>query len=328
MNLRSEFDPVLVTGGAGFVGACAVRALLERGHTVHVLLRPQSRPWRLADVLPRLTVHRADLTDAGQTRAAVLSARPRAVLHLAAHGAYECQADARAILRTNILGTYNLLEAASEAEVAVFINTGSSSEYGFRSEPMCETDRLEPNSFYAVAKAAQTHLCALLGKKGAMGVVVFRLFSVYGPWEEPSRLIPTLIRRARAGLPLEMVAPDIARDFVYVEDVVDALLDLPAAARLRGEAINLGTGIETNLREVVEAVTDLLGNRSEVRWGSMKPRHWDNTRWSADPAKAVQLLGWRPRHTLRQGLAKMAEWMQSMGDDYGTDPNQRLRAAG
>ncbi len=327
MNVRSEFDRVLVTGGAGFVGSCAVRALLERGHTVHVLLRAQSRPWRLADVLPRLTVHRADLTDAGQTREAVLSARPRAVLHLAAHGAYESQADARAILQTNILGTYNLLEAAAEIGVAAFVNTGSSSEYGFRSEPMCETDRLEPNSFYAVAKAAQTHLCTLLGKKGSMGGVVFRLFSVYGPWEEPARLMPTLIRRARAGLPLEMAAPDIARDFVYIDDVVDALVDLSAAARLRGEVFNLGTGVESNLREVVETVIGLLGSRSEVRWGGMKPRHWDSTRWSADPTKAVRLLGWRPRHTLLQGLTKMAEWMQSTGDDYGTDQNQRLWAA-
>jgi UDP-glucose 4-epimerase len=327
MNVPSDLDPVLVTGGAGFVGSCAVRALLERGHKVHVILRPQSRLRRLADVLPRLRVHWADLTDASQTRAAVVSARPRAVLHLATHGAYESQGDARAILQTNILGTYNLLEAAAEVGVAAFVNAGSSSEYGFRNEPMCESDRLEPNSFYAVAKAAQTHLCALLAKKGPMGGVVFRLFSVYGPWEEPTRLMPTLIRRARAGLPLEMAAPDIARDFVYIDDVLDALLDLPAAARLRGEVVNLGTGTETRLREVVEAVTGLLASRSEICWGSMKPRHWDSTRWTADPRKAAQLLGWRPRHTLRQGLTRMASWMQSIGDEYGTDHNQRIRAA-
>jgi nucleoside-diphosphate-sugar epimerase len=327
MSAPSELNPVLVTGGAGFVGSCAIRALLERGHTVHAILRPQSRLWRLADLLPRLRVHWADLTDAVQTRAAVLSARPRAVLHLATHGAYESQDDARAILQTNILGTYNLLESAAEIGVAAFVNSGSSSEYGFRNEPMCESDRLEPNSFYAVAKAAQTHLCALLAKKGQMGCVVFRLFSVYGPWEEPSRLIPTLIRRARAGLPLEMAAPDIARDFVYIDDVLDALLDLPAAARLRGEVVNLGTGTETRLCEVVEAVTDLLGSSSEVRWGSMKPRHWDSIRWAANPRKAAQLLGWRPRHTLRQGLTKMASWMLSTGDDYGTMPSPRVRAA-
>src|SRR5205807_2299476 len=119
-----------------------------------------SKPWRLADVLHRLVVHRADLTDASQTRNVFADACPAAVLHLAAYGAYESQADARLILQTNILGTFNLLDASAAAGVKVFINTGSSSEYGFKSQPMREDDRLEPNSYYAIAKAAQSHLCA------------------------------------------------------------------------------------------------------------------------------------------------------------------------
>src|SRR5947199_6253276 len=110
MSDGADFDPVLVTGGSGFVGACVVQALVQRGHTVHVLLRDPARAWRLASVWRRLQVHRADLADAAATRNAVQAARPKVVLHLATHGAYERQADARTILQTNILGTYNLLE--------------------------------------------------------------------------------------------------------------------------------------------------------------------------------------------------------------------------
>jgi nucleoside-diphosphate-sugar epimerase len=311
------FDPVLVTGGSGFVGACVVEELVRRGHSVHVLLRDPVRAWRLAPVWQRLHVHRGDLVDAAATRDTVGKVQPKVVMHLAAYGAYEKQADARMILRTNILGTYNLLEAAADSGASLFINTGSSSEYGFKSEPMREADRLEPNSFYAIAKAAQTHLCNLLARRTPMATVVFRLFSVYGPWEEPTRLMPTLIRRARAGLPLEMVSPDTARDFVYAEDVVDALVEFPRLAGLRGEVINLGSGRETTLREVVDTVTDLVGSRSEVRWGAMAARHWDTNRWSADPAQAARLLGWTARHSLRQGLGRMAEWMSKVGDDYG-----------
>jgi dolichol-phosphate mannosyltransferase len=190
---------------------------------------------------------------------------------------------------------------------------------------MRETDRLEPNSHYAVAKAAQAHLCALAGRRGAMGVATLRLFSVYGPWEQPSRLIPTLIRRARAGLPLEMVAPQIARDFVYVDDVLSALLDFPRVARLKGEVINLGTGVETTLRDVVAAVIDLTGSRSEIRWGAMSPRRWDTNRWVAERSQAERLLSWRPAYDLRRGLAAMAAWMKEVGDDYG---DGALRAAG
>jgi nucleoside-diphosphate-sugar epimerase len=325
MTAPAVFDPILVTGGAGFVGACAVHELLRRGHEVHVLLRPQSNLWRLSPVLERLHIHRGDLTDETGVRDVVRRVAPRAVLHLATHGACESQSDGRAILRTNVLGTWNLLEASAEAGVAAFISAGSSSEYGFKSEPMRETDLLEPNSFYAVGKAAQSHLCGLMARRSSMGVAVFRLFSVYGPWEEPTRLIPTLLRRARAGLPLHMTAPRTVRDFVFVEDVLEALLNLPAAARLHGEVINLGTGVETTLDEVVRTVLDLLGTRSEVCWGAMTARHWDSTRWAADATRARDLLNWQPRHTLRQGLDRTAAWLAASGEYHGlSEP----RAAG
>jgi nucleoside-diphosphate-sugar epimerase len=313
----ASFSPVLVTGAAGFVGACVVRELLRRHYQVHVLLRNPGTAWRLVDVLDQLVVHRGNLLDEAGVRQLVHSVRPRTVFHLAAHGAYENQSDARAILQTNILGTYNLLECSCQANVALFVNTGSSSEYGFKTEPMQETDRLEPNSFYSVAKAAQTHLCSLLARRNSMAVGVFRLFSVYGPWEEPTRLVPTILRRARSGLPLQMAAPDVARDFVYVEDVLDALLDLPRMAALRGEVLNLGTGVETTLREFVGTATRLTGSSSQVCWGAMPSRHWDTKRWVADPSRAKQLLDWAPRHSLAQGLAKMISWMEEMGDRYG-----------
>ena len=184
-----------------------------------------------------------------------------------------------------------------------------SSEYGWKRQPMRETDRPEPNSLYAAAKAAQTHLATLMGRRGPAAIVTLRLFSVYGPWEEPSRLMPTLLRRARAGLPLEMAAPETAHDFVYVDDVLDAMT---AAERLRGqggEVFNLGTGVQSTLRDVVDAVQAVVGSRSKVRWGAMPGRRWDTDRWQADATKARETLGWSARHTLRQGVARMAEWM-------------------
>jgi nucleoside-diphosphate-sugar epimerase len=319
------FDPVLVTGAAGFVGACAVRALLDRGHAVRAVVRPGSDLWRLAGLRGRLTVHRVNLTDTGEVARLVDCIRPRAVVHLGAHGAYEHQTDFRAMVGVNVLGTHALLDASRAAGVRAFVSAGSSSEYGFQSEPMREDDRPEPNSLYAVAKAAQTHLCALAGRRGGMGVATFRLFSVYGPWEEPTRLVPTLLYRARLGLPLEMVAPETARDFVYVDDVLDALLDFAKVEGLRGEVINLGTGVETTLRQVVEAVLGLTGSRSEVRWGSMTPRAWDTDRWVADPSRAGRLLGWRARHDLRAGLGKTSAWMEQNGDAHG---RRQARAAG
>jgi nucleoside-diphosphate-sugar epimerase len=313
---QERLETVLVTGASGFVGACATRALSARGHAVHVLLRDPGRAWRLKDVLGQVIVHSGDVRDAGAVRSCLMNARPEVVLHLATRGAYEAQSDADAIFATNILGTHNLLEAAAEAGASLFVQAGSSSEYGFRSQPMRETDRLEPNSVYAVAKAAQTHLGQLWSRRGAMPVVCLRFFSVYGPWEEPTRLIPTLIRQACAGLPLALASPETARDFVYIDDTLEALLDFPRLRGAGGEVINISSGRETKLREVVAEVLRLFPGRSQLRWGTFPARHWDAAHWSGDVAKAERMLGWTPRHSLAEGLAKTVEWTRIMGVDH------------
>jgi nucleoside-diphosphate-sugar epimerase len=310
------FDPILVTGASGFVGNCVVRRLLQQGHQVQVLLRPEARLWRLQGILERLAVHRADICDAAAVRAAVSAAKPQAVLHLATYGAYEAQADARRILVTNVLGSENLFEASLAAKARLIVNAGSSSEYGYRNEAMRESDVLAPNSVYALAKAAQTHLCSLLAQTSGCATATFRLFSVYGPWEEPSRLMPTVIRRARAGLPLEMVSPDTARDFIYIEDVLDGLLGFARLAGVRGAVYNLGSGVQSTMRDVVAAVQGAVGSKSEVRWGSMKARRWDTAHWQADISKARVELGWSPKYTLAEGVSRMADWMKEAGDDY------------
>jgi nucleoside-diphosphate-sugar epimerase len=312
-------DPssVLVTGASGFIGNNVVRKLLEQGKTVHVLLRREAKLWRLRDIQDRVKIHWADVTDAAAVRTAIEAAAPDVVYHLSAYGAYESQADARQIVSTNITGSYNIFEAALAAKVKLIVNAGSSSEYGYKDQPMRETDQLEPNSPYAVSKAAQTHFCNLLAKNSATGMVTFRFFSVYGPWEEPGRLFPTIIRRARAGLPLEMVSPETARDFVYVDDALDVLLDFKRLESLKGEVFNLGSGTQTTMREVVAAVCDILKSSSEVKWGGMAARRWDTNRWQADISKARDVLKWSPKVNLCDGVTKMAEWMSKVGDNYG-----------
>jgi len=313
---KLAFERVLVTGSSGFVGACIARELLRRGHQVHVILRSPALSWRLQGISGGLHVHQGDLTDAERVAAIVKHASPEAVVHLATHGAYEDQSAARSIFQTNLVGTYNLLEAAQSARVRAFVNTGSSSEYGFRADPMRETDRVEPNSFYAVSKAAQTHLAALVAARGEMGVCTFRLFSIYGPWEEPKRLIPTIIRRAWAGQPLEMVSPATARDFVHVDDLLEPMLDFHRIAGLQGDVVNLGTGIQTTLGEVIETLRSVCPRAIDVRWGAMSARHWDSDKWVSDPSRAKSIFKWTARHSLRDGLARTAEWIQEYGGRY------------
>jgi nucleoside-diphosphate-sugar epimerase len=111
-----------------------------------------------------------------------------------------------------------------------------------------------------------------------------------------------------------MTSPDTARDFVYVDDVVDALVAVDRLAAVNGQVFNLGTGVQSTLREVVAAVQAAVGGGSAVRWGAMPPRRWDTDRWQADVTKARDVLGWTARHTLAQGVAKMAAWMAEPRD--------------
>jgi len=299
---------ILVTGAAGFVGAALTRRLLAEGHDVHMVSKSTTVPWRLAGVEHDLHQHEVDLRDEERVRAVIASMRPEVVYHMATHGAYPSQTDADGIIQTNILGTWNILKALERIDYEVFVNSGSSSEYGFKDYAMRETDLLEPNSYYSVAKCAQTLLCQHVAKTESRPITTFRLFSVYGPFEEPSRLIPTLIRRCLAGEDLTLVDPDIARDFVYVDDVVDAYLRTDKLAQLRGEIINIGTGVQSPIRLVAELILQHTGARVACHWGAMRARIWDAKTWVADCTKSTRLLGWRPTTMLSAGLEQTIAW--------------------
>ena len=304
---------VLLTGAGGFVGAVLARRLLKDGHQVHVLLKSATTRWRLADVQPDLRLHEVDLQDEEGVRRVAGAIQPELVYHLAAHGAYPFQTDPDGIIATNILGTWNLVKALARIDYEVFVNAGSSSEYGFKDFAMRETDLLEPNSYYAVAKCAQTLLCQHVARTEKKPITTFRLFSAYGPYEEPSRLVPTLIRRCLNNQDLSLVPPETARDFVYVDDVVDAFLRTSELARLRGDIINIGTGVQSTIRDVVEAIVQHTGARVECKWGAMQPRIWDSSTWVADCTKAKTLLGWRARTSLHEGLSRTVAFVRSQG---------------
>ena len=151
-----------------------------------------------------------DMADAEETAAVLRAVRPDWVFHLAAYGAYSSQTNIHQMVSTNLINTINLVQASLQAGVEAFINTGSSSEYGFKSFAPHEREWLDPNSHYAVTKAAATLYCRQMAQTHPMKITTLRLYSVFGPFEEPTRLIPTLIMQGFAGKLPPLVSPMIS----------------------------------------------------------------------------------------------------------------------
>lgn len=300
---------VLITGAAGFVGANLARRMLGHGDELWLAVRPDSDRWRLKEIEGEACIVEADLREPDAASRIVSEARPRVVMHLAAHGAYSWQTDADRIFETNALGTRRLLEACEGAGVECLVHAGSSSEYGYKNRPPSESELPEPNSDYAVAKLAATMSCAQFASERDLRTVTLRLYSAYGPWEHPDRLVPTLVRAALSGELPPLVSPDVARDFVFVEDVCSAFVLSSAETNDEGRAIyNVASGRQTTIREIVEMTRSVFGVETEPDWGSMPDRGWDTTTWIGDPSLIQRELGWNAEVDLEEGLRRTAEW--------------------
>jgi dolichol-phosphate mannosyltransferase len=317
---------VLVTGAGGFVGANLAARLAEAGHDVVAWIRPGSPTWRLDDHDAEIEIVPLDLLDTDAVDAGVRSAGADWVFHLAAHGAYSWQRDAELIMQTNLVATVHLLAACQRHGFGAFVNAGSSSEYGFQDHAPREDELPEPNSDYAVMKAAATLHCRFVAQRDNVHVVTLRLYSVYGPWEEPGRLMPTLVARGLEGRLPPLVSPDTPRDFISIRDTEQAFLQAAQRSDLeRGSVFNIGSGRQTTLREVVDVARAQLGIGEEPKWGTEAQRSWDAAVWVGDARRAHEQLGWKAQDDLQAGFARLVDWLRehpSLWSRYGIEDRE------
>lgn len=302
---------VLVTGATGFVGACVTRRLVEAGYEVHLFTRKESDRWRIADLLDRVREHDVNLRDRSSVEKTVNDISPRIICHLATYGGFASQQESTAIYEVNFLGTVNLLRACKQKGFDLFINTGSSSEYGIKSQPMRESDLLEPIGDYGVSKAAATLFCSAEARENNLPVVTLRLFSPFGPWDDPKRLIPFVIKSFLRGEVPKLSTPASVRDYIFIDDVVDTYLRLIANPPVHGAIFNIGSGQQSSIGEVVKQIAALIGPDAAPQWGSASPQRKEPTCWVADREKAEKLLDWRPRTSLQEGLKTTVHWFKN-----------------
>lgn len=297
---------ILVTGGAGFIGARLVRRLVEAHHKVSLLIRPKTDLSRIKDLLPNVECIEGDLTNKKTLEALVKKIQPQGVFHLATSNMQSGIAGTdEELVETNILGTINLLSALKEIPYTFFINTGSFLEYGMNTHPQRESNRAEPNEMYSITKLTATLYGQMIARRENRPIITLRLFSPYGPGMQKGRLLEALISRAIKNENIPMTEPTVTRDFVFVEDIIDLYLEaMERAQAFKGEVFNVGTGITTTLQELVELVLQVTKSKSKIEWNALPHVSYDNAHWQADMAKTFKHFSWRPKHSLKEGIAE------------------------
>jgi dolichol-phosphate mannosyltransferase len=314
-HIRALAGPIIVTGATGFVGANLFHAIRAVRSDVYAVVQKEKN-WRLAEVSDSHIVA-ANLTDPAAVKHLVDVTAPKTVFDCVAYGAYSFEQDQQLIYQTNFNSITALVQLLSDRRIAAYVHAGTSSEYGTNSAGPAEDAACSPNSHYAVSKLAAAEYLQYMGKMHAFPCVNLRLYSVYGPLEDSSRLIPNLLRKALARTLPAFVDQRTSRDFVHVDDVCGAFI--LAAAKMNpalyGESLNIGAGRKVTIGELAEITRALFQVEAPADYGTMQGRSWDLSDWYADPSKAEHLIGWRAEIPLEQGLLDTAKWVASLSED-------------
>ncbi len=327
---------ILVTGGAGFIGSAVVRQLMAGNQHEILVLDALTYAGNLESI-PGYDSHsllqfsQTDLRNPEATRQVILEFAPDVIMHLAAESHVDRSIDGpREFLETNIMGTFNLLQAAREhcSNLADdtcsrfrFHHISTDEVYGDldgTEDLFTEDTSYAPSSPYSASKAASDHLVRAWGRTYGLPVVVTNCSNNYGPYHFPEKLIPHMILNALAGKPLPVYGDGMqVRDWLYVEDHARALIQVATQGKV-GETYNIGGHNELRNIEMVKAICSILEefapekpagvNRYEELITFVKDRPGHDARYAIDASKIKRELGWTPKETFETGLRKTVQW--------------------
>ncbi|MGP8321440.1 MAG: NAD-dependent epimerase/dehydratase family protein [Methanosarcinaceae archaeon] len=302
---------VFLTGATGFVGSHLLKRLIKEGCEVHISVRKSSSLWRIEDVVDNCICHTIDLTDFDGVKSLIKKIEPEVIFHLAAYGVDYRQQNIYQSVNININATVNLFESFLENKGFRFVHTGTSLEYGHENKPLSEGDLLNPASVYGITKFASVQLLLFMSKQAQHGnLVILRPFGIFGELEGGHKFFPQVIDKLSRGLPVQMTGGEQVRDYLYVDDLIDAYI-MAAAVPLKNvvEIINIGSGNGIPLKEIALNMAKQLDvSENLLQFGAL-PYRSDEIMYSvADIEKAKNVLGFQPKTPLEKGIKNMVRW--------------------
>lgn len=323
MSYRWNDQVVLVTGAGGFIGSRLVQKLVESGAKVSAFVRYTSRPefgnltFLPPEIFQQIKIIRGDLEDHSAVDKAVEGVD--LVFHLGALISipYSYVHPVENV-RTNILGTLNVLEACRHRGVKL-IHTSTSEVYGSALRvPIDEEHPLQAQSPYAASKIGADKLVESYYRSFGVQSVTVRPFNTYGPGQSNRAVIPTIITQALTSNQIHLGNLTTRRDFTYLDDTVDGFFKAASSGKWDGQVYNLGTGFEVTIGDVAQQIFDYLKIQPEIiiDQNRIRPEKSEVLRLVSDNRKARQALGWQPHVNLGEGLAATVEWIREHINQY------------
>lgn len=297
---------ILVTGATGFIGSFITRELLSRGHSIICLTGSRKNTGRIDTVADRLTFVEVDYHTPSQWPQKFSGYRIDGTLHLGWAGvAGSARNDMQQI--ANIATACELVKLTAELGGSFFVSTGSQAEYGPVSGSINERQAENPTTLYGKAKVATKSLCQHLCTEYGLRFAWLRVFSTYGPEDNPWWMLPSLISKlAHNELP-ELTLGEQKWDFLHVRDAARAVCAVAENNQASG-IFNLGSGTCPTLRQTIEKVRDLVSPGAELAFGAIPYRPDQVMHLQADISKLTATVGWHPQISLDEGLQETAAW--------------------
>lgn len=296
---------ILISGGTGFIGSYVTR-LLSKNHTVALLTRPSSNPWRISGCIERVTLISVDLENSSDLNLLVLQFQPDIVLHLAWDGV-SSEFRNEPVQESNLKTTMNLLEATIHARGKAWIGLGSQAEYGPHNKKISEQSQTNPTSLYGVTKLAAYNMAERRAADAGVRFAWLRVFSTYGPMDHPKGMIPYLIRTLLKSERPVLTAGEQLWDYLYVADAARAISMVAIDEGAEG-VFNLGSGKSLPLRSIIETIRDSINPDLSLGFGEMAYRPDQVVNLEADVGRLMDRVGWAPTTSIAEGIAATIAW--------------------